>query len=646
MADEPIKGTVSGEYSFGKPVVGEVEIIATKYVGEWEEYARFNGQIDGDITFELPPVGYVAGVPAAGGQGSVTLDVTIREKGTGYEEKTSRLLTVAATPVTLKVIPESRVFKPGLEMGYLVVAQMPDGTPIDTEVELTFHYLDKDFNEVDKSEGTNAERFNVTTSNGKALLKATPPSDAIQMTLEASVGEEEAYTSLTLQSGHSPSGNFIHVEQTTEGDIGVGDIIGFRVNSTREARNFYYDVLSRGTVIFTHVSSGPDIEFVATQLMAPSSRILVYQILPNNEIAADYLPFSVQASYPHQVQVGFSEEEVRPGTAVDINVQTQDESRVGRVAVDRSVFILAENRLNLQQVFNELEKLYLEPQVELHEARRTITTRGAEETFKDAGTIVLTNKEVPSGEKIEDRQWRAVRLVAAKALAAVDGAVQNGAMQDTMAMPREAPPEGLAEVKRVRQFFPETWIWRDITTDENGRAIVPVEAPDTITTWMLRAVGMSKEHGLGIGENSLRVFQPFFLTVDLPFSAIRGEEFPIKIALFNYLDSPQEIFVEIEGSDEFDLLDAPLKSITIEANDIGGAEFMIRPKGLGSNPVKITARSTEAADAVIKELLVEPEGIEVEIVGNHVISDGHHHEFHTNLPFDAIDGSGLRRADG
>ena len=482
LADELIKGTVSGEYSFGKPVVGEVEIIATKYVGEWEEYARFNGQIDGDITFELSPVGYVAGVPAAGGQGNVTLDVTIREKGTGYEEKTSRLLTVAATPVTLKVIPESRVFKPGLEMGYLVVAQTPDGTPIDTEVELTFHYLDKDFSEVDKSEVTNAERFNVTTSNGKALLKATPPSDAIQMTLEASVLEEEAYTSLTLQSGHSPSGNFIHVEQTTEGDIiEVGDIIGFRVNSTREARNFYYEVLSRGTVIFTHVSSGPDIEFVATQLMAPSSRILVYQILPNNEIAADYLPFSVQASYPHQVQVGFSEEEVRPGTTVDINVQTQGESRVGLVAVDRSVFILAENRLNLQQVFNELEKLYMEPQVELHEARRTITTRGAEETFADAGTIVLTNKEVPSGEKIEDWQWRDVRLVEPEAMEEAAVAVQNAVvptpMPAAMAMPGEAPPEGLAEVKRVRQFFPETWIWRDITTDKSEGPSSPSRRP-------------------------------------------------------------------------------------------------------------------------------------------------------------------------
>ena len=174
----------------------------------------------------------------------------------------------------------------------------------------------------------------------------------------------------------------------------------FRVNATREARNFYYEVLSRGAVVFTDVSSSPDISFTATELMAPSSRILVYQILPNNEIAADYLPFSVEAAYAHDVQVDFSEEEVRPGDPVDINVQTEGESRVGLVAVDRSVFILAENRLNLQQIFNELERLYQQPQVELHDAdiSYTIKTRGASETFADAGTVVLTNKNIPEGE--------------------------------------------------------------------------------------------------------------------------------------------------------------------------------------------------------------------------------------------------------
>ena len=156
--------------------------------------------------------------------------------------------------------------------------------------------------------------------------------------------------------------------------------------------------------IFTDVSYEiPTLNSSATQLMAPSSRILVYQILPNNEIAADYLPFSVEGSYPHEVQVSFDSDEARPGDSVAIGLQTQGEARVGLVAVDKSVFILAENRLNLQQVFNELERLYLEPQVELHDLDfySDITTRGAWETFEDAGAIVLTNKNVPTGESHE-----------------------------------------------------------------------------------------------------------------------------------------------------------------------------------------------------------------------------------------------------
>ena len=635
LPNEPIKGTVKGEYSFGKPVLGEVEIVALRYVGVWEEYARFTANLNdrGEAAFELPPVDYVAGVPQAGGQGNVTLEVTVGEKSTGYEESTTQLFTVAAAPVVLKVIPESNVFKPGLEMGYLVAAQTPGGQPVDTEVELRFSYLNEEFDE------SATETLRVATSNGKALVKTSPPSDAIFLDVLADANP--GFTTLTLRAGHSPSGHFIHLEQVTEGDIEVGDAIHFRVNSTQEARNFYYEVLSRGAVLFTDVSSGADIRFPASHMMAPSSRLLVYQILPSNEIAADYLPFSVQASYPHQVEVGFNEEEVRPGSAVDIDIQTQGESRVGLVAVDKSVFILAENRLNLQQVFNELEKLYLEPQVELHEASfidpwfgGEIGTRGASETFEEAGVVVLSNKEVPSGEEFQGplamveaapvaEEARAAPAPAPAAVAP-DGATAQG---------------GLAEVQRVRQFFPETWLWQDVTTDASGSASVAVEAPDSITTWMLRAVGMSKEHGLGIGEDQLRVFQPFFLTVDLPYSAIRGEELPVKVALFNYLETPQEIFVEIEDSADFDLLDDRVKSVSVDASDIGGTEFKIRLNQLGAVPIKITARSAEAADAVIKELLVEPEGVPVEEVSNLVLSAGDSHVFDLRQPKGATVGS-------
>ena len=83
LTNEAIQGVVSGEYSFGKPVVGDYEIVAWRYVGQWEEYARASGSIDGEARFTIPRVRYVAGVPAAGGQGNVRLDVTIRGEGDG-----------------------------------------------------------------------------------------------------------------------------------------------------------------------------------------------------------------------------------------------------------------------------------------------------------------------------------------------------------------------------------------------------------------------------------------------------------------------------------------------------------------------------------------------------------------------------------
>ncbi|MCI0439168.1 MAG: alpha-2-macroglobulin [Chloroflexi bacterium] len=605
------------------------------FVGTWTYRSLLNDpdvntDFDTEAEFQLPAVQFVAGVPGAQGFGNVTLDVTVRERATGYEEKTTHLLTVAATPVNLLVIPDSNVFKPSLPLSFLVVTETPDGSPTDQDVQVNLSFMGKDFDTVEQ------ETLSVRTVNGKALFEITPPRDATSLNLEAS--SDGASTSLTLQAGYSPSGNFIHVEQTTDGPVSVGEAVSFHVASTRQASNFYYEVLSRGTVIFTDVSRSPDISFTATQLMAPSSRLLVYQILPNNEVAADYLPFSVEASYPHEVEVSFSSEQVAPGESVSVNVQAQGEARVGLAAVDRSVFILAENRLNLKQVFDELERLYLKPQVELHEARfqQTIATRGASETFDDAGVVVLTNKTVPAGEKYENERFLFRAEMA-------DGAVM-------MAVPQAAPglpgltaavsaPEGLAEVQRVRQFFPETWLWQDVTTGADGRAALTVEAPDSITTWMLRAVGMSKELGLGVAEAQLTVFQPFFLQADLPFSAIRGEEFPVKIALYNYLDSPQEIFVEIEEADWFDLLDEPLKSVTVAPNDIGGIEFRIRPTALGSNPLRITARSLEAADAIIRDLLIEPEGVQREVLENHVLSQGQTRALDLNPPGNIVEGS-------
>ena len=138
---------------------------------------------------------------------------------------------------------------------------------------------------------------------------------------------------------------------------------------------------------------------------------------------------------------------------------------------------------------------------------------------------MLSNKRVPDGKQVE-RPFLFGGI-------AEDGAVLRVASPDSAdALPPAVDADqGLAEVQRVRQFFPETWIWDEVMTDGEGRASLSVQAPDSITTWDLRAVALSPERGLGVSEAALRVFQPFFLQADLPYSVIRGEEFPVKVAL-------------------------------------------------------------------------------------------------------------------
>jgi len=643
LVNEPIEGSVVAEYSFGKPVKGELVITASKYVGEWKDYATFTTEIDGEAEFEIPAAEYVAGVPAAGGLGNVMLDVTVRETATGYEESSSQLLTVSASPLNIQIIPEGIVYKPSLPFNFLIITETPDNEPVDTTVAVKVTYYDEEFEET-------GEKYDKSfdTTNGKALVEITPPEGSIALEIECfeltpDSSTPPAQATKVVEAGYSPSGNFIHVEQVSEGIPEIGEDIIFRVYSTEEASNFYYEVVSRDKVVFTDFTRSDEISFETTPQMTPSSKLLVYQILPNSEVAADYIPFEVIAEYPHSVEVEFSEEEARPGTGLKITIETEGESKVGLVAVDKSVFILAENRLNLQQVFAALEKLYMEPQVELHEVSiyAGIDTHGAQDVFEDAGVVVLSNNDIPEGKEYKSEWgwgggiWRNGDVIF------FDEAGMGVPVPEAAPSAIKGAEEGaLAEVERVRQYFPETWLWEEVMTGSDGKGSLDVEVPDTITTWMLRAVALSKDKGLGIAEAQLTAFQPFFVSVDLPYSVIRGEEFPVSVAVYNYLDQSQSVLVQIEEEDWFELLDESGKTVEVGANDIGGVEFRIRPEELGVGEIKVTARSEEAADAVIKTLIVAPEGVSREIVENLVLSAGSTEVVSTSIPLFVVEGSG------
>ena len=59
--------------------------------------------------------------------------------------------------------------------------------------------------------------------------------------------------------------------------------------------------------------------------------------------------------------------------------------------------------------------------------------------------------------------------------------------------------------------------------------------PDTITEWIGNAVCINPTAGLGVSAPaSLTAFQPFFVSMNLPYSLVRTERAPIAVTVFNY----------------------------------------------------------------------------------------------------------------
>jgi hypothetical protein len=209
-----------------------------------------------------------------------------------------------------------------------------------------------------------------------------------------------------------------------------------------------------------------------------------------------------------------------------------------------------------------------------------------------------------------------------------------------------APPAG-AEQKaaaaqpqvRLRQFFPETmYVNPAVITDERGRATVTVQMADSITTWRMQALASSQRGQLGSTTTSLRVFQDFFIDIDLPVALTQNDEVSIPIAVYNYLPKEQTVKLSLEQEPWFELVgDEPEKSLDIAASDIKAVYYRIRAKGIGNHSLTVHARGTKLSDAIKRQIEVLPDGEERRDTWNDRL-DGTVRQ-QVNIPKEAIAGA-------
>src|SRR5205814_4139826 len=82
---------------------------------------------------------------------------------------------------------------------------------------------------------------------------------------------------------------------------------------------------------------------------------------------------------------------------------------------------------------------------------------------------------------------------------------------------------------RVRSFFPEAlYINPEIITDKDGVANITIPLADSITTWRMAMMASTARGALGSGTSSLKVFQDFFVDLDLPVVLTQGDRVSIR----------------------------------------------------------------------------------------------------------------------
>jgi hypothetical protein len=167
---------------------------------------------------------------------------------------------------------------------------------------------------------------------------------------------------------------------------------------------------------------------------------------------------------------------------------------------------------------------------------------------------------------------------------------------------------------RVRQRFPETLLWKpDLLTDPKGAATLGVELADSITTWRLQAVANAEDGRIGTAELGVRVFQEFFVDLDLPRRLTQGDEITVPVVVHNYQQHPARVSLALENAPWFTRLADATQVLDLGAGETGVRGFRVRAVTPGRHALTVRARGGAMTDAVRRPVEVTPDGAVFEI---------------------------------
>jgi hypothetical protein len=158
------------------------------------------------------------------------------------------------------------------------------------------------------------------------------------------------------------------------------------------------------------------------------------------------------------------------------------------------------------------------------------------------------------------------------------------------------PSEPDAPIKLRSDFNPLAAFSPAVTTDAQGRAVVPVKLPDNLTRYRVMAIAVSGEKRFGKGESAITARLPIMVRPSAPRFLNFGDELELPVVIQNQTDQPMEVQIAVRSANA-ELTAGNARVTTVPANDRVEVRFPAAARKAGVARFQMAAVAGKWSDA-------------------------------------------------
>jgi len=223
-------------------------------------------------------------------------------------------------------------------------------------------------------------------------------------------------------------------------------------------------------------------------------------------------------------------------------------------------------------------------------------------------TISINRLVVEQLEEIEEDEVMKYGADDASIGAMIPQAAPAGPLEETAAERSEGASEQLPAGVELREDFEDTAHWdAHVTTDDDGRASVPIDLPDNLTTWVARGVGVTVDTRVGETTSDLLVTKPLLVRPVTPRFFVVGDRVRLAANVSNQTTEDRAVEVSV-GQTGLELESAPTQSVLVPSGGEATVVWWARVLDVPSVDLAFSAVSGELSDAARPRLTTGPDG--------------------------------------